>query len=107
MKRPFEKPQSRNFPKGDSLLLLYIIIKNLKMSRGKSEMSGSVAYSGPDGVCRAEVGAGVIPCPDTPNKSRWGVGGAKPPLRIAPGFYVNLNYITRLTMKKGKEKEND
>jgi hypothetical protein len=70
---------------------------NQKMKNVKGEVIrgvGPVDHSETDGVCRAEVGAGVSPAL-TPLKSGWGVKGGEATLE---GLPINLNYITRLTM---------
>ena len=58
---------------------------NQKLKNVKGEVIrdvGPVAHSETDGVCRAEVGAGVIPALTPPLKVGGGSRGAKPTLDI-------------------------
>lgn len=85
---PENSPKAANF-QGFGNIVIIIIIKKLKMSRGKKRLKELlwVAHSRSNGVSRAEIRAGGSPCPDTPHKSGWGVGGAKPPQSPFCGKY--------------------
>ena len=98
MKNPLKNHLSSRFSRGVNLILLYIIIKICHLSRGKMNKIerieiyrdvGPVAHSETDGVCRAEVGAGVIPALTPPLKVGGGSRGAKPTLDIL--FLVSIS----------------